>query len=552
MAAHARVAAASVKPSAATRRVQRACAACGMHGQGECESCKKKKVQRRAGSPRDRAAHVDGASFERGGQPLDAQWRRQLEPFYGADFADVRIHDDAASHAAARRLSAHAFTVGQHIHFARDRFRPEGRAGLHLLAHELTHTVQQRDTTGGASLTDGIEIDPVDSPFERAADRVADAVTQASTPGAAPSSATMTTGGVLAAPTVQRVGFFETLSRLFGEGTFSESELLQYLKFLDDHAAIEGDYDSDNKAREIIRRWRNGDPKFQPTIQQKQLMLLEMIDGPTLDADEHAILELLRGSADAEVRRLLATAGGESDLKDEFHGSESDELDAFLEQWHRKPGNAPEPPSGRRGHITEITVDQNTPQTVTVRYVDGRIISDQCSSGKGTCCVEPGSNTGPTDAQTQENDSNWTPVGNHTVLPRRTGPHGIKYWTQFHWRAVALHDYSPVDGTPLSHGCVRLHEPFAQRIREGAVTGVTRVHVTPAARPRCDHPALVAEWNNDFNGGAAADGDRELRKHLEVAFRSTGAALDETISQRVIPRCGAGTRPAPAGGRRRP
>ena len=535
----ARSGAAAPSAVAPGRVVQRACA-CGSKSSGECESCKKKKLQRRAGSRRPLPATVPERDLERGGEPMTAAWRDRLEPLFGTSFADVRLHDDGASHEAARNLDAHAFTIGQHIHFAAGRHRPAQRAGMHLLAHELTHTVQQRGPMPAAPQREGIGVDPADSPFERAADRVADRVVDNLD---SRSAATRVSSPVQPGHVVQRVGVGEFFSRLFGEGTFSDAELQRYLKYLDDHAAIEGDYDSDNKAREIIRRWRRGDVQFDPTLTQKQLMLLEMIDGPTLDDDEQAILELLRGSSDAEVRALLATAGGEDGLKGEFHGSESDELDRFLEAWHRKPGNQPAPQrqdGGRRPRIVEIVVNQDTPQFVTIRYSDGRIEASQCSTGKGTCCVEPGSGTGPSASQTQVNDSNWTPVGTHTV--QFTQPmHGeIPWWTQFNSRAIALHEYSPVDGTPISHGCVRLSGRFAKKIHEGVVPRRTVVRVTGSPRPRCDHPALIHEWEKDFAGGSAADGDRELRRHLEVSFGERGAALDRKLSAGVIPRCGVG------------
>lgn len=539
----------AAKPAAAPARViQRACA-CGSKSGGECESCKKKKLQRRAGSRLPLPAAATAHDLERGGGPLPGTWRDRLEPLFATSFANVRLHDDAASQAAAQALDAHAFTIGQHIHFGAGQYRPGERAGLHLLAHELTHTVQQRGMTGAAPQREGIAVDPIDSPLERAADRTADRVVNNLDSGPANQAVAPAARRV-----VQRVGIGEFFSRLFGEGTFSDAELLRYLQYLDDHAAIEGDYDSDNKAREIIRRWRRGDPAFQPTRTQKQLMLLEMIDGPTLDDDEHAILELLRGSNDAEVRAMLATAGGEDSLKGEFHGSESDELDRFLEQWHRRPGNQPavEPTTrDRRRHIVEVVVNQDTPQFVTIRYSDGRIDASQCSTGKGTCCVEPGSHTGPGAAQTQVTDSNWTPVGTHRVQFTQAMHGEIPWWTQFHSRAIALHEYSPVDGTPLSHGCVRLNGAFAKRIHEGVTPGQTVVRVVGIPRPRCDHPALIHEWEKDFAGGASADGDRELRRHLEVSFGVRGAALDRQIAAGVIPRCGGG-RAARAGGRTAP
>ena len=470
-----------------------------------------------------------------------APWRERLEPLFGTSFADVRLHDDAASHAAAQEINAQAFTIGQHVHFAAGRYHPADRSGLHLLAHELTHTVQQRSMIAAGPQRDGIDVDPTESPLERIADRVADHVT-ANIDSVQPADA-LRAHGSPSTRVVQRVGFGEFLARLLFEGTFSDEELRRYRQYLDAHAAIEGHYDSDNKAREIVRRWRRGDESFQPTITQKQLMLLEMIDGPTLDDDEHAILELLRGSTDPEVRAMLATAGGEQSLKDEFHGSESDELDRFLEAWHLRPGNEAAPPrdaGGRRPRITEIVVNQDTPQFVTVRYDDGRIEASQCSTGKGTCCVEPGTDTGPSAAQTQVNDSNWTPVGNHVVQFSHPMHGEIPWWTQFHSRAIALHEYAPVDGTPISHGCVRLSGAFAKRIHEGVVPRRTVVRVVGSPRPRCDHPALVHEWEKDFAGGAAADGDRELRRHLEVSFGTRGAALDRQLAAAVVPRCGGG------------
>jgi len=114
--------------------------------------------------------------LESGGTPLAPRWRRQLEPLFGADFADVRVHADAASDAAARALHANAFTLGQHVHFAAGRFAPAQRDGLHLLAHELAHTLQQRGAGSAAPLAESSTLDGADAPLERAADAHADAV----------------------------------------------------------------------------------------------------------------------------------------------------------------------------------------------------------------------------------------------------------------------------------------------------------------------------------------------------------------------------------------
>src|SRR5262249_4327704 len=105
---------------------------------------------------------------------------------------------------------------------------------------------------------------------------------------------------------------------------------------------------------------------------------------------------------------------------------------------------------------------------------------------------------------------NCTPVGNFTVTARIpvTGS-GVRLWTQFHdAKSVALHEYSPVDGTPLSHGCVRMRRDMAQTIFDGARVGVTRVRVEGLARPRCGNTALQNEWSGDFTtaGSVPPDG----------------------------------------------
>ncbi|HVC12459.1 MAG TPA: DUF4157 domain-containing protein [Burkholderiales bacterium] len=85
------------------------------------------------------AAHA-GAG---GGAPLPAGVRSFMEPRFGADFSEVRVHTDeaAAQHSAA--LDAHAFTAGRHVYFGRNKFQPDSAAGQELIAHELTHTIQQ-------------------------------------------------------------------------------------------------------------------------------------------------------------------------------------------------------------------------------------------------------------------------------------------------------------------------------------------------------------------------------------------------------------------------
>jgi hypothetical protein len=78
-----------------------------------------------------------------GGRPLPEPVRRFMEPRFRADFRRVRIHTDDGAARLSRTLNAQAFTLGSDIFFARGRFNPDTRAGAELLAHELTHTIQQ-------------------------------------------------------------------------------------------------------------------------------------------------------------------------------------------------------------------------------------------------------------------------------------------------------------------------------------------------------------------------------------------------------------------------
>jgi hypothetical protein len=84
------------------------------------------------------------------GHALDASTRGLTERLFGQGFSQVRVHTDDQAARAARGLGARAFTVGSHIVFGADTFAPATRNGQHLLAHELTHVVQQTaaDHTG--------------------------------------------------------------------------------------------------------------------------------------------------------------------------------------------------------------------------------------------------------------------------------------------------------------------------------------------------------------------------------------------------------------------
>jgi Domain of unknown function (DUF4157) len=82
------------------------------------------------------------------GRSIDAATRALMQPRFGHDLSEVRIHNDSAAGRSARALNANAYTVGPNIVFAPGRYAPNTAPGKHLLAHELTHVVQQTLPSG--------------------------------------------------------------------------------------------------------------------------------------------------------------------------------------------------------------------------------------------------------------------------------------------------------------------------------------------------------------------------------------------------------------------
>ena len=82
-------------------------------------------------------------ALQGGGQPLPDSERAFFEPRFGVDFSQVRIHADSQAAEVSREVNAHAFTLGQDIVFGSGQYQPTTSEGRRLLAHELTHMLQQ-------------------------------------------------------------------------------------------------------------------------------------------------------------------------------------------------------------------------------------------------------------------------------------------------------------------------------------------------------------------------------------------------------------------------
>ena len=78
-----------------------------------------------------------------GGQQLPASARTYFEPRFGYNFSSVRIHNNGQASNTARAINARAFTMGNNVVFGSGEYSPETAKGKQLLAHELTHVIQQ-------------------------------------------------------------------------------------------------------------------------------------------------------------------------------------------------------------------------------------------------------------------------------------------------------------------------------------------------------------------------------------------------------------------------
>jgi hypothetical protein len=107
------------------------------------------------------------------GQPLDQTSRAVMEPRFGRDFSSVRIHTDARAAESASAVNALAYTVGQNVVFGGGQYAPGTLAGQRLLAHELTHVVQQ---SSGPTSLQPLSLGPTNSAAEREAGAVADSI----------------------------------------------------------------------------------------------------------------------------------------------------------------------------------------------------------------------------------------------------------------------------------------------------------------------------------------------------------------------------------------
>jgi len=205
---------------------------------------------------------------------LDPALQQDMGQRFGHDFSQVRVHTGKAAEQSARDVNAHAYTVGNNVVFGAGRYTFGTNEGRRLLAHELTHVVQQSAVP--RIIQRAINVDN----FE---------------------------GGSFT------MGVLETYLANFGPGK------------------IEDHNDSDDKARTIVALWRQG--KIKLDVSKKILLIQEMQSGFTGDDDERAILTLLLNITDVELQTIFGKGGIDpNDLDGDFQGPEEDVLRAFYDR----------------------------------------------------------------------------------------------------------------------------------------------------------------------------------------------------------------------------
>ena len=163
--------------------LQRKCDACGQHTIAgvKCEECQKKRshLQRRSTNQAEpsEVPPIVHEVLRSPGQALAPTTRTLMESRFGHDFSWVRIHADTKAAHSAQAVNALAYTVGSKIIFGENQYQPHTTSGQSLLAHELTHVVQQRSFHHPANYS-GLQIGAADSSYEREAQAVSNRIIQ--------------------------------------------------------------------------------------------------------------------------------------------------------------------------------------------------------------------------------------------------------------------------------------------------------------------------------------------------------------------------------------
>lgn len=122
-----------------------------------CPGCVEKKKEEKIQPKSEHSASTEMSpdvesgidSLREGGETLSESTRAYFEPRFGYDFSGVRVHTDSQAYQSAQSINSKAFTIGSDIVFNKGKYSPETKSGKNLLAHELTHVIQQKQLDTG-------------------------------------------------------------------------------------------------------------------------------------------------------------------------------------------------------------------------------------------------------------------------------------------------------------------------------------------------------------------------------------------------------------------
>lgn len=252
------------------------------------------------------------------GQTMDPGTHASMNNAFGRDLSHVRIHTDQKAVQMNKGIQAKAFTHGSDIFFNEGQYKPESTSGKHLLAHELTHVVQQGK--GGTKIQRTAENAGWGSLIGAGAGALLGTlIGGAATEGTAAGFGWgALIGGVAGAAIGAIWGAFtgnkkstdqteETPARQY----IREEELQAYIASLAQNNQIENHNESHVKARLIIAKWRTGNARFVLPASILVLLIRELINGNTSEADQQSILHILSSTPNNEYTRIVAEIGEE-------------------------------------------------------------------------------------------------------------------------------------------------------------------------------------------------------------------------------------------------
>ena len=295
---------------ARTGILQRKCACGGAPGlDGECGECRKNRLtlQRRAANQVEFSTvlPVVNEVLRSPGEPLKPATRTFMEPRFGHDFGRVRVHTNARAAESAEAVGALAYTVGEDVVFGTGQYAPEIGEGRRLLAHELTHVVQQRASSSSRS---DLAIDNPGDSYESQAGSAARSITGQ---GAYTPSRTTIRGLGSAADAVSPL--FISRGNLLIQRQPDPAEAARIAKLKADYKAAVQAKDWDNAAL-LLNAFNDGDI----------LTRLENLSTDELRLIHAAALKVMPGWSDRvhlPIEKLLAEADRVATLKANYEAA---------------------------------------------------------------------------------------------------------------------------------------------------------------------------------------------------------------------------------------